>query len=147
MRFLNDSLSTALDNIAEKVIHAYNSAMNKEQSEIGEKSETDRRITATRLKDDGKMYRDAGISVLVIGTTLGILSAGLSEIARYEYAYSTFIPLLSVGIIMAIGSVAGGTYLIVRGRKMQREGEYLELNNVSVLPTKGGAYASLGFSF
>lgn len=142
-----ESLSVALDNIAEKVIHAYDSAMNKEQNEIVEKSETDRKITAIRLKDDGKMYSDAGISVLVIGPTLGILTACLSLLALDEAAYPTFRAMVSLGVIMTVGSVAGGTYLVVKGRKMQKEGEYLELNNVSVLPTKGGAYASLGFSF
>ncbi len=151
-----ESLSTALDNIAEKVIHAYDSAMNKEQSEIGEKSETDRKITAARLKDDGKMYRDAGISVLVIGTTAGVLLTGLSFIAMdenpnnegiYDKPTTTSKTMLSIGIILTVGSIAGGTYLVVKGRKMQREGEYLELNNVSVLPTKGGAYALVGFSF
>ena len=135
------------------MIHAYDSAMHKEQSEIGEKTETDRKITATRLKDDGKMYRDAGISVLVIGPTLGGLLGGLSALAEDcdgDYACKPTTAskiMLSLGIIMIAGSIAGGTALLVKGLKMQRESEYLELNNVSVLPTKGGAYASLGFNF
>lgn len=133
--------------------------MNKEQSEIGEKSETDRKITAARLKDDGKMYRDAGISVLVIGFSLGIIATFTGPVAgeydedaksrgmAYNLKTASAKGILSLGIITIAGSIAGGTALLIKGRKMQREGEYLELNNVSVLPTKGGAYALVGFSF
>ena len=161
------SMREALDFIVEKVISTYQDEITKETraaqeaeksklAEESKKAESERKITAERLKDDGKMYRDAGISVLAIGTTAGILLTGLSFIAMdenpnndgvYDKPTTTSKTMLSIGIILTVGSIAGGTYLVVKGRKMQREGEYLELNNVSVLPTNDGFYASVGFNF
>ena len=169
-----ESMREALDFIVEKVISTYQGmvsaekeaqtresrkAEEAEQQRIAEekrKAEADKNMNATRLKDDGKMYRDAGISVLVIGTVGGILLASLSTLPDFagsdsydeDYKFGTGAKaVLSAGIILAVGSIAGGTALLVKGLKMQKEAEYLELNNVSVLPTNDGFYASVGFSF
>lgn len=169
-----ESMREALDFIVEKVISTYQNmvsaekeaqtresrkAEEAEQQRIAEekrKAETEKNINATKLKDDGKMYRDAGISVLVIGTVGGILLASLSTLPDFagsdsydeNYKFGTEAKaVLSAGIILAVGSIAGGTALLVKGLKMQKEAEYIELNNVSVLPTNDGFYASLGFNF
>ena len=167
-----ESMREALDFIVEKVISTYQGmvsaekeaqtresrkAEEAEQQRIAEekrKAEADKNMNAAKLKDDGKMYRDAGISVLVIGSLLGSVLAGLSPIAcDYDYhedeyhQTSSSKAMLSIGIIMIAGSIGGGTALLVKGLKMQKEAEYLELNNVSVLPTNDGFYASVGFNF
>ena len=141
-----ESMREALDYIVEQVISSY-------QHEITKESRKNQTISAVRLKDEGKMWRDAGISVLVVGPVLGSVVAALSPIA-YDHDYdkgdhqtSSSKALLSIGIIMIAGSIGGGTYLLVKGLKMQKEAEYLELNNVSVLPTNDGFYASVGFNF
>ena len=168
------SMREALDFIVEKVISTYQNmvsaekeaqsresrkAEEAEQQRIAEekrKAETEKNMNATKLKDDGKMYRDAGISVLVIGVAVG---AGLSGAAGsqtcaaqgYDNCDDGLLTsgkvMLSIGIISGVASIAGGTALLVKGLKMQKEAEYLELNNVSVLPTNDGFYASVGFNF
>ena len=139
-----ESMREALDFIVEKVISTYQDEITKE-TRVAQ--------NAARLKDEGKMYRDAGISVLVIGSVIGAVVGGTSVKAR-EYKYddvyaqtTTSKAMLASGLIIIAGSIAGGTALLVKGLKMQREAEYLELNNVSVLPTNDGFYASVGFSF
>jgi len=141
------SMREAVDYIVEQVISTYKHETSKESL----KNQT---INITKLKDDGKMWRDVGISVLVVGSSLGAVIAGVSPCAYDEYAYDKYHQqthssraLLSIGIIMIAGSIGGGTYLLIKGLKMQKEAEYLELNNVSVLPTNDGFYASVGFSF
>ncbi len=159
------SMREALDFIVEKVISTYQNEITKETRAAQEaeksrleaetkKSENDRKINAAKLKDDGKMYRDAGISVLVIGilpigTPLTIVGA-LVTVAHGNWTKAernAGKAMLGIGSIMFAGSLAGGTYLLVKGLKMQKEAEYLELNNVSVLPTNDGFYASVGFNF
>ena len=163
-----ESMREALDFIVEKVISTYQNEITKETraaqeaeksklAEESKKAENDRKINAARLKDDGKMYRDAGISVLVIGISTGIILATTApclgvpeegyEGEQYNIGTGAAKGMLSAGIILAAGSIAGGTVLLVKGLKMQKEAEYLELNNVSVLPTNDGFYASVGFSF
>ena len=139
-----ESMREALDFIVEKVISTYQDEITKE-TRVAQ--------NAARLKDEGKMYRDAGISVLVIGSVIGAVVGGTSVKAR-EYKYddvyaqtTTSKAMLASGLIIIAGSIAGGTALLVKGLKMQKEAEYLELNNVSVLPTNDGFYASVGFSF
>ena len=162
-----ESMREALDFIVEKVISTYQNEITKETraaqeaeksklAEESKKAESERKINAIRLKDNGKMYRDAGISVLVIGTLAGIGIAA-SSVGPYDEEYDKkgkdsgwtvgAKSMLSVGLILAVGSIAGGTVLLVKGLKMQKEAEYLELNNVSVLPTNDGFYASVGFNF
>ena len=157
------AMREALDFIVEKVISTYQNEITKETraaqeaeksrlAEENKKAESERKINAIRLKDDGKMYRDAGISVLVVGSSLGAVIAGVSPCVydfggeHYKQTPSSR-ALLSIGIIMIAASIGGGTYLLVKGLKMKKEAEYLELNNVSVLPTNDGFYASVGFNF
>ena len=172
-----EEMREALDYIVEKIISTYQTMLSAEEEarnketraaqeaeksrleEEKRKSETEKNISAAKLRDDGKVYRDAGISVLVIGSSLGIIATFIGPIAgeydedarrnglAYNLKTASAKGILSLGIITIAGSIAGGTYLLVKGQKMQKEAEYIELNNVSVLPTKGGAYASLGFSF
>ena len=159
-----ESMREALDFIVEKVISTYQNEITKETRAAQEaeksrleaetkKSENDRKINAAKLKNDGKMYRDAGISVLVIGISIGtpltivgvlVTGAGGNWTKAERNAGKA---MLGIGSIMFAGSLAGGTYLLVKGLKMQKEAEYLELNNVSVLPTNDGFYASVGFNF
>ena len=169
------AMREALDFIVEKVISTYQGmvsaekeaqtresrkAEEAEQQRIAEekrKAEADKNMNAAKLKDDGKMYRDAGISVLVIGAAIGTIIAGTSVCTSeekyndggvtYHEQTTTSKAMLASGLIIAAGSIAGGTALLVKGLKMQKEAEYLELNNVSVLPTNDGFYASVGFSF
>ena len=165
-----ESMREALDFIVEKVISTYQGmvsaekeaqtresrkAEEAEQQRIAEekrKAEADKNMNAAKLKDDGKMYRDAGISVLVIGTLIGATVTGV--LSGYYFTTNgggnnptTGKAILASGLIFVAGSIAGGTALLVKGLKMQKEAEYLELNNVSVLPTNDGFYASVGFSF
>lgn len=167
-----ESMREALDFIVEKVISTYQGmvsaekeAQNREsrkaeeaeQQRIAEekrKAEANKNMNAAKLKDDGKMYRDAGISVLVIGTSIGATVTGF--LSAYYFTTSTSgggnnpttgKAILASGLIFVAGSIAGGTALLVKGLKMQKEAEYIELNNVSVLPTNDGFYASVGFNF
>ena len=172
-----ESMREALDFIVEKVISTYQGmvsaekeaqtresrkAEEAEQQRIAEekrKAEADKNMNAARLKDEGKMYRDAGISVLVIGAAIGTIIAGTSVCAEKEYydensdqhwqykQTTASKAMLASGLIIAAGSIAGGTVLLVKGLKMQKEGKLLELNNVSVLPANDGFYASVGFNF
>ncbi len=168
-----ESMREALDFIVEKVISTYQGmvsaekeaqtresrkAEEAEQQRIAEekrKAEADKNMNAAKLKDDGLLYRNIGISVLVVGTVVGAFLAGFSaetraqdkDGARTGSMSTGGKAMLASGLIVIAGSIAGGSALIVKGVRMKKEGERLELNNVSVLPTKGGAYASLGFSF
>ena len=158
-----ESMREALDYIVEQIISTYQDEITKETraaqeaeksrlAEESKKAESERKINAIRLKDDGKMYRDAGISLLVIGTLAGIgltTSGAVYMNPKYfnEQERTGGKAMLSVGIVMFAASIAGGTALIVKGLKMQKEAEYIELNNVSVLPTNDGFYASVGFNF
>ena len=160
------AMREALDFIVEKVISTYQDEITKETraaqeaeksklAEESKKAESERKINAARLKDDGKMYRNAGISVLVVGFLLGGAIAGLApmfgddpdNLGSYNLRTTTAKAMFSAGLILGVGSIAGGTALLVKGLKMQKEAEYIELNNVSVLPTNDGFYASVGFNF
>lgn len=164
-----ESMREALDFIVEKVISTYQGmvsaekeaqtresrkAEEAEQQRIAEekrKAEAEKNMNASRLKDNGKLYWDGGVSLLVVGTAVGIAAAGCSVMGLAtegdDTAQTVGKVLMSAGIIMTVGSIVGGSVLIVKGRKMQKEAEYIELNNVSVLPTNDGFYASAGFSF
>ena len=168
-----ESMREALDFIVEKVISTYQGmvsaekeaqtresrkAEEAEQQRIAEekrKAEADKNMNAAKLKDDGLLYRNIGISVLVVGTVVGAFLAGFSaetraqdkDGARTGSMSTGGKAMLASGLIVIAGSIAGGSALIVKGVRMKKEGERLELNNVSVLPTKGGFYASVGFNF
>ena len=164
-----ESMREALDFIVEKVVSTYQDmvsaekeaqtresrkAEEAEQRRIAEekrKAEAEKNMNASRLKDNGKLYWDGGVSLLVVGTAVGIAAAGCSVMGLAtegdDTAQTVGKVLMSAGIIMTVGSIVGGSVLIVKGRKMQKEAEYIELNNVSVLPTNDGFYASVGFNF
>lgn len=156
-----ESMREALDYIVEQIIGSYQSMISEENRKATEekrKSETDKNVNVAKLKDRALLYRDLGISVLVVGTVViggGVIAlSGLmtDKDGAGDHTYMVNMTsggkaMIAVGVILALASVGTGSYLIVKGQKMQKEAEYIELNNVSVLPTKGGAYASLGFSF
>ena len=168
-----ESMREALDFIVEKVISTYQGmvsaekeaqtresrkAEEAEQQRIAEekrKAEADKNMNAAKLKDDGLLYRNIGISVLVVGSAIGAVLAGCSDITRSTDKDGAPTgpmstggkAMLASGLIILGGSIAGGTVLIVKGVRMKKEGERLELNNVSVLPTNDGFYASVGFNF
>lgn len=156
-----ESMREALDYIVEQIIGSYQSMISEENRKATEekrKSETDKNVNVAKLKDGALLYRDLGISVLVVGTVViggGVIAlSGLmtDKDGAGDHTYMVNMTsggkaMIAVGVILALASVGTGSYLIVKGQKMQKEAEYIELNNVSVLPTKGGAYASLGFSF
>ena len=171
-----ESMREALDFIVEKVISTYQGmvsaekeaqtrerrkAEEAEQQRIAEekrKAEVEKNINAAKLRDDAKMYRDAGISVLIVGTAVlggGIIAlsglmTGLDEAGDHTYMVNMTTggkAMIAVGGVLSAASIVTGSYLIAKGLKMQKKAEYLELNNVSFLPTNDGFYASVGFSF
>ena len=171
-----ESMREALDFIVEKVIATYQGmvsaekeaqtresrkAEEAEQQRIAEekrKAEAEKNMNAARLKDDAKTYRDAGISVLIVGTA--VLGGGIIALSGLmtdkdgagDHTYMVNMTtggkaMIAVGGVLSAVSIVTGSYLIAKGLKMQKEAEYLELNNVSVLPTNDGFYASVGFNF
>lgn len=156
----------ALDYIVEQIISTYQGMINAEQEaqirenrKAGEaeksrleeekrNSETEKNISAGKLRNDGNFYLYGGIALMVAGSAVGITVACFSA-GEYDAGWKNKKDpaMLASGLVIVAGSIAGGTALLVKGLKMKKEAEYLELNNVSVLPTNDGFYASLGFSF
>jgi len=89
-------------------------------------------------------YKTAGISLLVVG-----LAADLAGgITYYTGWYKNDSKMMLGGLITSIGGLPlwiTGSVLI--GIRRPVPNQNVELSSLSVAPTKGGAYASLGFNF
>ena len=95
----------------------------------------------------GRKTRNAGITLLVLGSTTLILGFSLGAATDSENNNSFLLGAITGGIIGGSMVLSGIICTGVGVQKKNRAESQLELINVSVLPTKGGAYASLGFSF
>ena len=182
-----NSMREAHDNIAEKVIAAYESIQNSQNSEDTESTpaysqpqpnpqpqsnyqpqpyqtnnvSNDKRALAEAREnlESGRRIKKAGYAMLGIGGGLFLLGGILfgvgvnsssSEYGEdYYYEEEGDYGLIAGGIAMfTIGSAA-----IVTGASMAPVGAVREkkariyLNSLSVAPTKGGAYAQVGFNF
>ena len=178
-----NSMSEALDNIAEKVIAAYESIYNysdkhEESSSYSNSNSysnnyqpannynnyngtTDRnekrmRAEAEENLTSGRKLKIAGLSILGVGTGIFLIGGILFGVGvdSYDDEYyddedSGADGLIIGGISMfAIGSAAIVTGVIMAPVGAVREKKArIELNSLSVAPTKGGAYAQVGFSF
>ncbi len=140
-----ESLSSALDNIAEKVIAVYESIQHSEYNYAKEKNKeelSDKRAKAEakEMFESGRAIKIAGISTLAAGAALmvtgGAMLAGGGGVESGGFVILCAAPAIVVtGVIMTpIG--------VIRERKAR-----IELESLAVAPTKGGAYASLGFNF
>lgn len=165
-----ESLSTALDSIAEKVITAYESIQNKGSSKSEEtyneensypKSDSDsnnyqapvrnNEMTLAEAQENlesGRKIKKAGLAMLGIGaglSTLGIIlmvSATMSGDEDEDALLGSGIAMLSIGPVVFTTGVIMAPIGAIREKRAK-----VYLNSLSVAPTKGGAYASLGFSF
>jgi len=105
------------------------------------------------LYKKGRDMKIAGatlLSVGAVGFALGfILGATIPCGGDDEYGYEcSFILGSTIGGTIGGAMILTGIPLLAVGVKKEKEAKsYIELNNVSVLPTKGGAYAQVGFSF
>ena len=140
-----ESLSSALDNIAEKVIAVYESIQHSEYNYAKEKSKeelSDKRAKAEakEMFESGRAIKIAGISTLAAGAALmvmgGAMLAGSEGVEFGGFVILCAAPAIVVtGVIMTpIGAI--------RESKAR-----IELESLAVAPTKGGAYAQVGFSF
>lgn len=165
-----ESLSIALDNIAEKVITAYESIQNEGKSKSEEnynkengysKGSSDQNnyqaparnnemtlAEAQENLESGRRLKKAGLAMLGIGTgltTLGIIlmvSATMSGDDDEDALIASGITMLSIGPVVFTTGVIMAPIGAVREKRAK-----VYLNSLSVVPTKGGAYASVGFSF
>ncbi|MBR4532900.1 hypothetical protein IKO70_10905 [bacterium] len=96
------------------------------------------------MKISGATLLAAGTVGLVIGISIGVYQQEKAEGEMTSKALTSFSVSTAIGGTMIL---TGIPLLIVGVLKEKEAKSYIELNNVSVLPTKGGAYASLGFSF
>ena len=140
-----ESLSSALDNIAEKVIAVYEAIQHSEYNYAKEKSKeelSDKRAKAEakEMFESGRAIKIAGLSTLGAGAALmvmgGAMMAGSESVMFGGFVILCAAPAIVVtGVIMTpIGAI--------RERKAK-----IELESLAVAPTKGGAYAQVGFSF
>ena len=174
-----NSMSEALDKIAEKVIAAYESIQNEENSRSEKNKKEDRKYSKSdsslknyknneystsnqndkmsipeiqenlefnrKIKIAGYSMLGAGAGIFIIGGVL--FGVGAREKEPGEGAAD--MNLVESGFAMfGIGSclIITGTIMAPIGAIREKKAR-IELNNLSVAPTKGGAYASLGFSF
>lgn len=165
-----ESLSIALDNIAEKVITAYESIQNEGKSKSEETSNKENGYSkgssdqnnyqtpgqnnkmsvaeAQENLESGRRLKKAGLAMLGIGTgltTLGIIlmvSATMSGDDDEDALIASGITMLSIGPVVFTTGVIMAPIGAVREKRAK-----VYLNSLSVVPTKSGAYASVGFSF
>ena len=140
-----NSMSEALDNIAEKVIAAYESIQNSEYNYAKEKSKeelSDKRAKAEakEMFESGRAIKIAGLSTLAAGAALMVIGGGMMA-GNESVMTGGFIILCTAPAIVVTGVIMTPIGAI-RERKAR-----IELNSLSVAPTKGGAYAQVGFSF
>ena len=178
-----NSMSEALDNIAEKVIAAYDSiqgsqnygeqdyapAYSQPQSNSNYynqpynnpyqansvRNDKMSLVEAQENLESGRKIKKAGFAMLGIGGGLFLLGGILFGVGVDSYDDEYYEEddgsgaLIGTGVaFFAIGSAAIVTGVIMAPVGAVREKKArIYLNSLSVAPTKGGAYAQLGFSF
>lgn len=177
-----NSMSEALDNIAEKVIAAYESIQNSETYESEEntsysnsnnysnnnyqpannnynnynepanRNDKRTRVEAQENLESGRKIKKAGYALLGVGlafTALGAILLGVAPTDEYDEYDTTTEDLIGSGLsFVIIGPIITVTGIIMAPIGAVREKKArIELNSLSVAPTKGGMFASAGFSF
>ncbi len=181
-----NSLSTALDNIAEKVIAAYESIYNSSDNSRRDNYEreennnysnsnsypsnnnyqpvnnyqapvkNDKQILAEAREnlESGRKIKKAGLALLGVGlgfTALGAILLGVGDSMYYDSDYEdsgaegligSGIAFVCIGPILTVTGVIMAPVGAVREKRAR-----IQINSLSVAPTKGGAFAQLGFSF
>lgn len=140
-----ESLSSALDNIAEKVIAVYESIQHSEYNYAKEKNKeelSDKRAKAEakEMFESGRAIKIAGISTLAAGAAL-MVTGGAMLAGGGGVEFGGFVILCAAPAIVVTGVIMTPIG-VIRERKAR-----IELESLAVAPTKGGAYASLGFNF
>ncbi|MBP5591197.1 hypothetical protein J6Y50_04990 [bacterium] len=178
-----ESLSIALDNIAEKVIAAYESIYNSDSSTNdnyerkennsysnsnnysnnyqptsnynGDADRDEKRALAEAQEnlEYNRKIKIAGYSMLGIGAGIVLIGGILFGVSAPSYDPSAGKDdnegLVNGGLTMiCIGSgvIVTGVIMAPIGAVREKKAR-IELNTLAVAPTKGGAYASVGFSF
>ena len=72
---------------------------------------------------------------------------GSGTICDYSNSEKAFLSYIIGGTIGGALLVTGLPVMIVGVLKEKRAKSYLEINNLAVIPQKGGAYATIGFNF
>lgn len=162
-----NSMSEALDKIAEKVIAAYESIQDEENSKSEENysqnensnynnytSATERdekriRVEAEENLRSGRVLKKTGLSILGIGGGLVLIGGILVAAGEGSSDYDSESGMISGGIAMcSLGWAAVITGVIMAPVGAVREKKArIELNSLSIAPANGGMFASVGFSF
>ena len=172
-----NSMSEALDNIAEKVIAAYESIQNSQNSEDTESTPAysqpqpnpqqqpnyqsqpnysqpisindDKRglSEAQNNLKSGRKIKIAGYSMLGVGGGISLVGSILFSVSFNNDDDSDGLIIGSFSML-AIGSAAIITGVIMAPVGAVREKKArIKLETLSITPTKGGAYAQVGFTF